>query len=96
MPDPGYQYDHPADDPPNEQALKHLQKEYLSINKSYKKLVSENRELQSKHEKVCAKVKTLKNEKELLLKELNKVSVAFTSSKKDFSENQKVFDKIVN
>ena len=48
----------------------------------YNKLVRENKELQFKHEKVCAV--------------LNTVSVALTSSKKDLKERQNEFDKRVN
>ena len=74
----------------------HLQKEYLAIQKSYKKLVGENRELQVKHEKVCADMKTMKSEKDLISKELNTASVALTTTKKVLNENQKVFDRRVS
>ena len=74
----------------------HLQQEYLSIDKSYKKLVGENRELQVKHEQVCADMKTLKSEKDQFARELNTASVALTTTKKILNENQKEFDRRVS
>ena len=74
----------------------HLQQEYLSIDKSYKKLVGENRELQVKHEQVCADMKTLKSEKDQFARELNTASVALTTKKKILNENQKEFDRRVS
>ena len=73
-----------------------LEKDYFSIDKSYKKLSTDNKNLQVKHEKVCAEVKALKVEKEVLAKEFNATAVALAASKKDFSENHKMFYKKIN
>ena len=57
-------------------------KEYAELEKSHRKLTKEHKELQTKHSKVCLEVKTLKTEKEIILKESNALSVALQSTKK--------------
>ena len=59
------------------------QKEYAELDKAHRKLLKEHRELQARHSKVCSEVKTLKTDKENVVKEMNALSVAFQSSKKD-------------
>ena len=73
-----------------------LEKDLVRLDKSHKKLVQDNRELQQKHDKICFDLKTSKGEKELLSKECNKLSVALESCKKDLKDNFNSFDQKIN
>ena len=51
----------------------------------------------SKHEKLCLGLSNCKSEKGHLEKKLNKVSVAFESSKKAYKDSHKIFEqKVLN
>ena len=67
--------------------------EYAELDKSHRKLVKDNKELQVKHSKVCSEVNVLKDEKEMILKEKNSLSVAFRSNKKEFESHLRDSDK---
>ena len=56
-------------------------------------MLKDNKELQVKHSKVCSEVKVLKDDKEMILKEKNSLSVAFRSNKKEFESHLKDSDK---
>ena len=64
-------------------------KDYAELDKAFRKLSKENKELQTKHMKVSSEVKVTKTEKESILKENKALSVALKSSKKDLELNLK-------
>ena len=70
-----------------------LEKELFQSEQSNKKLIKEQRNLQSKHENICLELKNCKNEKVELSKEFNKMSVAHASSKKALTDSHKAFDE---
>ena len=66
-----------------------MTKEYAVLDKSFRKLFKENKELQAKHMKVCSEMKAFKNENEEIEKGNKALSVALKSSKKDLELNLK-------
>ena len=56
-------------------------------------MLKDNKDLQVKYSKVCSEVKVLKDDKEMILKEKNSLSVAFRSNKKEFESHLKDSDK---
>ena len=64
-----------------------VHQEYAELDKSHRKLYKEHKELQTKHSKTCLEVKTLKTEKETILKESNALAVALQSTKKQAEDS---------
>ena len=71
-------------------------KNYAVLDKAFKKLVTENKVLQKKHEKTVLELKTLKNDNETVEKQKNSLSVALKSCKKDAEASLKKYDKEIN
>ena len=68
-------------------------KNYAVLDKAFKKLAAENKELQKKHEKTVLELKTLRNDNEMVEKQNNSLSVALKSCKKEAEVSLKKFDK---
>ena len=77
----------------HDRILEEDSKEYAELDKSFRKLSKVNKELQTKHLKVCSDVNVLKNENGETVKENNALSVALKSSRKDLEVNLKHSDK---
>ena len=69
------------------------EKEYTSLEKSYRKLAKESKELQMKHEKICVSLKKLKNEKNQISKDPNAIYVALVASRRNFQDHLKLCTK---
>jgi hypothetical protein len=64
-----------------------VHQEYAELDKSHRKLYKEHKELQAKHSKICLELKTLKTEKETILKNSNALDVALQSSRKQSEDS---------
>ena len=65
------------------------------VGKRIKAFNDEKRSLQLKHEKTCSENKTLKREKDDLEKEINKLSIALKTSRKEIKEQSHQYEKKV-
>ena len=72
---------------------KDLEHDYTTVERAYNRLLEEHKELQLKHEKICSKVKTIKVEKDLIIKDHNAISVAFENSKQCLKDRTKSSEK---
>ena len=68
-------------------------KELLDLDKAHRKLSTENKNLLNRHEKVCSDLKAVKVDKENALKEINSLSVALKTSKKNIDKHLENFEK---
>ena len=72
---------------------KDLEHDYTTVERAYNRLLEEHKELQLKHEKICSKVKTIQDEKDLILKDHNAIAVAFENSKQCLKDRTKSSEK---
>jgi transcription elongation factor Elf1 len=71
-------------------------KNYAVLDKAFKKLATENKELQKKHEKTVLELKPLRNDKETVEKQNNSLSVALKSCKKEAEVRLIKFDNEID
>ena len=74
-------------------SLKKNSKDYAELDKAYRKLSKEHKDLQAKHMKDCSEVKVLKDDNKEIVKEGNAHSVALKSYKKDLDLTLKTSGK---
>ena len=79
-----------------ENRLNNVQDKFESLETKYQKLQTEKDLLEKRHEKNCAEFRISKSESEDLSKELNSLSVALKSAKKQLKDETFKHEKIVS
>ena len=72
---------------------KDLEHDYATVERAHNRLIEEHKVIPLKHEKICSKVKTIKGEKVLKIKDHNSISVALENSKQCLKDNTKSSEK---
>ena len=80
----------------SENRLNNVQDKFESLETKYQKLKTEKELLEKRHEKNCAEFRISKSESEDLSKELNSLSVALKSAKKQLKDETFKHEKIVS
>ena len=68
-------------------------KDTLELDQAHRKLIKEKTELLRRHEQNCFELKAVKSEKEIILKENNRLSVALQASRKNAENKCQQFEK---